>query len=177
MRLWKFRTFTLSILRENDRHVYPGDWNKCRIFCGCPFGNVDIVEILFKDLGIDMIPEIREILRSCLIHVYGLLRGFLSRLSLDGNRCLENTTSKLIYSKLIDHFLLPLCFKQEQSHKSYRPLCVLTFRWNYLIHQLDPMGYHLLNVILHVGVCLLYFRFVISRAFAFMHFVLYRAIL
>ncbi|XP_001601753.2 protein O-mannosyl-transferase Tmtc3 [Nasonia vitripennis] len=47
---------------------------------------------------------------------------------------------------------------KEQSHKSYRPLCVLTFRWNYMIHQLDPMGYHLLNVILHVGVCLLYFR-------------------
>ncbi|KAJ8675843.1 hypothetical protein QAD02_011629, partial [Eretmocerus hayati] len=46
----------------------------------------------------------------------------------------------------------------EQSHKSYRPLCVLTFRWNYMIHQLDPMGYHLLNVLLHVGVCLLYFR-------------------
>ncbi|XP_014213577.1 transmembrane and TPR repeat-containing protein CG4050-like [Copidosoma floridanum] len=47
---------------------------------------------------------------------------------------------------------------KEQSHKSYRPLCVLTFRWNYMIHQLDPMGYHLLNVLLHVGVCLLYFR-------------------
>ncbi|KAL2719563.1 protein O-mannosyl-transferase Tmtc3-like isoform X1 [Vespula squamosa] len=47
---------------------------------------------------------------------------------------------------------------KEQSHKSYRPLCVLTFRWNYLIHQLDPMGYHLINVILHVAVCLLYFR-------------------
>lgn len=59
--------------------------------------------------------------------------------------------------------------KQEQSHKSYRPLCVLTFRWNYLIHQLDPMGYHLLNVILHVGVCLLYFRLVSITA---LHFVL-----
>ncbi|XP_057340182.1 protein O-mannosyl-transferase Tmtc3 [Microplitis mediator] len=47
---------------------------------------------------------------------------------------------------------------KEQSHKSYRPFCVLTFRWNYLIHQLDPMGYHLLNVILHVAVCILYFR-------------------
>ncbi|XP_014223794.1 transmembrane and TPR repeat-containing protein CG4050 [Trichogramma pretiosum] len=47
---------------------------------------------------------------------------------------------------------------KEQSHKSYRPLCVLTFRWNYMIHQLDPMGYHLFNVILHVGVSLLYFR-------------------
>ncbi|XP_075235033.1 protein O-mannosyl-transferase Tmtc3-like [Lycorma delicatula] len=47
---------------------------------------------------------------------------------------------------------------KEQSHKSYRPLCVLTFRWNYLIHQLEPMGYHLVNMILHGVVCLLYFR-------------------
>ncbi|ESO89299.1 hypothetical protein LOTGIDRAFT_210330 [Lottia gigantea] len=38
---------------------------------------------------------------------------------------------------------------QERSHKSYRPLCVLTFRWNYLIHELEPLGYHLVNVLLH----------------------------
>uniref|UniRef100_A0A1B6F0B4 dolichyl-phosphate-mannose--protein mannosyltransferase n=1 Tax=Cuerna arida TaxID=1464854 RepID=A0A1B6F0B4_9HEMI len=47
---------------------------------------------------------------------------------------------------------------KEQSHKSYRPLCVLTFRWNYLLHQLEPMGYHLVNLILHAVVCLMYFR-------------------
>ena len=35
------------------------------------------------------------------------------------------------------------------SHKSYRPLTVLTFRWNYAVHQLDPAGYHVVNVILH----------------------------
>nr|XP_042902211.1 protein O-mannosyl-transferase Tmtc3 [Parasteatoda tepidariorum] len=49
--------------------------------------------------------------------------------------------------------------KKEESHKSYRPLCVLTFRMNYLIHELQPFGYHLVNVILHVIVCLLYHRF------------------
>lgn len=49
---------------------------------------------------------------------------------------------------------------QEQSHKSYRPLCVLTFRWNYLLHQLEPMGYHLVNMLLHSVVCLMYFRLV-----------------
>ncbi|XP_043224720.1 protein O-mannosyl-transferase Tmtc3-like [Amphibalanus amphitrite] len=48
--------------------------------------------------------------------------------------------------------------EKEQSHKSYRPLCVLTFRWNYLLHQLRPFGYHLTNVLLHVLVCVLYFR-------------------
>ncbi|XP_063987197.1 protein O-mannosyl-transferase Tmtc3 [Diachasmimorpha longicaudata] len=47
---------------------------------------------------------------------------------------------------------------KEQSHKSYRPICVLSFRWNYMIHQLDPVGYHLLNVVLHCGVCILFFR-------------------
>ncbi|XP_022904598.2 protein O-mannosyl-transferase Tmtc3-like [Onthophagus taurus] len=47
---------------------------------------------------------------------------------------------------------------KEQSHKSYRPLCVLTFRWNYLMWQLEPMGYHLVNMLLHSVVCLMYFR-------------------
>ncbi|RZF38686.1 hypothetical protein LSTR_LSTR003492 [Laodelphax striatellus] len=47
---------------------------------------------------------------------------------------------------------------KEQSHKSYRPLCVLTFRWNYMLHQLEPMGYHLVNMLLHALVCLIYFR-------------------
>lgn len=47
---------------------------------------------------------------------------------------------------------------KERSHKSYRPLCVLTFRWNYALHQLEPMGYHLFNLLLHSAVCLLYLR-------------------
>ncbi|XP_037087459.1 protein O-mannosyl-transferase Tmtc3-like [Pollicipes pollicipes] len=48
--------------------------------------------------------------------------------------------------------------EKEHSHKSYRPLCVLTFRWNYYLHQLRPMGYHLVNVVLHALVCVMYFR-------------------
>ena len=44
----------------------------------------------------------------------------------------------------------------EGSHKSYRPLCVATFRLNYLLHELQPMGYHLVNVLLHSAVCYLY---------------------
>ncbi|XP_050529637.1 protein O-mannosyl-transferase Tmtc3 [Daktulosphaira vitifoliae] len=46
---------------------------------------------------------------------------------------------------------------KEQSHKSYRPLTVLTFRWNYMIHQLDPMGYHLVNILLHAITSVLYY--------------------
>ncbi len=44
------------------------------------------------------------------------------------------------------------------SHKSYRPLCVATFRLNYMLHGLQPMGYHLVNMLLHAVVCYLYVR-------------------
>nr|XP_027204148.1 transmembrane and TPR repeat-containing protein 3-like [Dermatophagoides pteronyssinus] len=56
-----------------------------------------------------------------------------------------------------DFWGLPM--HMEKSHKSYRPLCVLTFRLNYWLHQLRPFGYHLINIILHTIVSLQYFRF------------------
>lgn len=35
------------------------------------------------------------------------------------------------------------------SHGSYRPLCVLTFKLNHLFDGFKPLGYHLVNVLLH----------------------------
>lgn len=52
----------------------------------------------------------------------------------------------------------------EESHKSYRPLTVATFRLNYVLGGLDPFGYHLLNVILH-GLCTYLCVFVAHVAF------------
>ncbi|XP_026835157.1 transmembrane and TPR repeat-containing protein CG31690 [Drosophila erecta] len=41
------------------------------------------------------------------------------------------------------------------SHGSWRPLCVLSFRLNFLAGGMAPMGYHLVNVMLHcVATCL-----------------------
>ncbi|XP_078098871.1 protein O-mannosyl-transferase TMTC2-like [Sander vitreus] len=45
------------------------------------------------------------------------------------------------------------------SHKSYRPLCTLSFRLNYTLHALRPWGYHLLNVLLHGLVTALFTAF------------------
>nr|XP_006817999.1 PREDICTED: transmembrane and TPR repeat-containing protein 1-like [Saccoglossus kowalevskii] len=42
------------------------------------------------------------------------------------------------------------------SHKSYRPLCVLTFRMNYYLSGLDPYSYHIVNVVLHTLVSVLF---------------------
>ena len=38
------------------------------------------------------------------------------------------------------------------SHKSFRPLCTLSFRLNYAAGGLEPRGYHLVNVVLHSAV-------------------------
>ncbi|RWS05433.1 transmembrane and TPR repeat-containing protein CG4050-like protein [Dinothrombium tinctorium] len=46
----------------------------------------------------------------------------------------------------------------ELSHKSYRPLTVLTFRLNYSLHELNALGYHFVNMILHTIVTLLFHR-------------------
>ncbi len=35
------------------------------------------------------------------------------------------------------------------SHGSYRPLCVLSFKLNHMVGGFKPMGYHLVNVLLH----------------------------
>jgi hypothetical protein len=48
---------------------------------------------------------------------------------------------------------------KEQSHRSYRPLTILTFRWNFGIHGLNPMGYHIINIALHSFVCILYYNY------------------
>ncbi|XP_030296102.1 protein O-mannosyl-transferase TMTC2-like isoform X1 [Sparus aurata] len=45
------------------------------------------------------------------------------------------------------------------SHKSFRPLCTLSFRLNYTLHGLRPWGYHLLNLVLHGLVTALFTAF------------------
>ncbi|XP_077988332.1 protein O-mannosyl-transferase TMTC4-like isoform X1 [Glandiceps talaboti] len=47
------------------------------------------------------------------------------------------------------------------SHKSYRPLTVLTMRWNYIMAGgLKPNGFHITNVAIHPIVCVLVLKIV-----------------
>ncbi|XP_023224570.1 transmembrane and TPR repeat-containing protein CG4050-like [Centruroides sculpturatus] len=61
-------------------------------------------------------------------------------------------------SNLFVHDFWGTPIHKEQSHKSYRPLTVLTYRWNYWLHGLQPWGYHAVNLLLHALVSLLYLR-------------------
>ena len=46
---------------------------------------------------------------------------------------------------------------REQSHKSYRPLTVLSYRWlNYLVFGMEPWWFHAVNVSLHAISSLLF---------------------
>lgn len=45
--------------------------------------------------------------------------------------------------------------KDNSSHKSYRPLCVLTFKLNVWLFGMTPLYFHLVNVLLHAAVCCL----------------------
>ena len=65
-------------------------------------------------------------------------------------------TSRAPWTNLLWNDFWGTPMSSKDSHKSYRPLCVASFRLNYLIHELEPMGYHLVNVLLHGAVCYLY---------------------
>ncbi|NWS19999.1 TMTC3 protein, partial [Pachyramphus minor] len=47
---------------------------------------------------------------------------------------------------------------EERSHKSYRPLTVLTFRLNYLFSELNAVSYHFLNLVFHMVVCIVFLK-------------------
>ena len=69
------------------------------------------------------------------------------------NRDLRHSTP---WSLLFVHDFWGTPLASSLSHKSYRPLSVATFRLNYLWHGLSPIGYHVVNVVLHAVVCYLY---------------------
>lgn len=63
-----------------------------------------------------------------------------------------------------------------QSHKSYRPITVLTFRTNHMFGKLDPVGYHAVNIILHAIVCVLFLH-AVTRVFGRLDLGCYAALL
>ncbi|CAG9861780.1 unnamed protein product, partial [Phyllotreta striolata] len=50
------------------------------------------------------------------------------------------------------------------SHKSYRPLTTLTFRWNYQLSGLKPIWFHSTNVLLHASASVLFTKLCVNVA-------------
>lgn len=53
------------------------------------------------------------------------------------------------WSSLLQNDFWGTALTDSGSHGSYRPVCVLSFRLNYLLGGFKPLGYHLVNVLLH----------------------------
>ena len=66
---------------------------------------------------------------------------------------------------------------RRESHKSYRPLTVLTYRYfNHYFSGLDPTGYHVVNVVLHAIASVL-FLFVVGVVLGYGRWATYAALL
>ncbi|XP_064394194.1 protein O-mannosyl-transferase Tmtc2-like isoform X2 [Halichondria panicea] len=65
-----------------------------------------------------------------------------------------NTPLSQVFSN--DFWGQPL--SDPESHKSYRPLVILSFRTNRLLHGLWAPGFHLVNTVLHAAVTALYYQ-------------------
>ena len=65
-----------------------------------------------------------------------------------------------------DYWGMPI--HEPRSHKSYRPVTVLTFYWSRLASDLSTFGFHLPNVLLNAAVCVLALRvsLVVMRSFS-----------
>ncbi|CAG0892594.1 unnamed protein product [Cyprideis torosa] len=50
---------------------------------------------------------------------------------------------------LFSHDFWGCDMSDANSHKSYRPITILTFRLNVYLHGLHPLGFHIVNVLLH----------------------------
>ena len=83
--------------------------------------------------------------------------GFVwdDRAAIQGNR--DVTSNQSLFNVFKNDFW-GLAINTTDSHKSYRPLCVLTFRLNYMYSNLDASSYHVVNVVLHgLVTCLVYY--------------------
>lgn len=57
--------------------------------------------------------------------------------------------------QLLEHDFWGQPINSSNSHKSYRPITVLSFKLNYMLFGLSPMAFHAMNVALHGWVCYL----------------------
>ncbi|KAM9823963.1 LOW QUALITY PROTEIN: protein O-mannosyl-transferase TMTC2 [Neosynchiropus ocellatus] len=105
-----------------------------------------------------MVPELLSTAVSVGLYVNALHAGFCY----DDSRAIKTNPDLLPATPwtniLYDDFWGTL-LTHSGSHKSFRPLCTLSFRLNYALHQLRPWGYHLTNVVLHGLVTALFTAF------------------
>ncbi|KAF7492419.1 Protein O-mannosyl-transferase TMTC2 [Sarcoptes scabiei] len=109
----------------------------------------------FRKNKIELQHYLSILLFGCVIYLNSLNADF----TYDDNRAILNnddvTSNSSWYQLLINDFWgTPI--RSSNSHGSYRPITVASFRINHAIHGAHPFGYHLTNLILHLIVTIIY---------------------
>jgi len=68
------------------------------------------------------------------------------------------------YIKGLNWENLKVIFTKDITKNNYHPLCMLSLALNYQFSQLNPMGYYLTNILIHIINALLLFHFVVQLA-------------
>ncbi|RHY70381.1 hypothetical protein DYB38_008718 [Aphanomyces astaci] len=98
-----------------------------------------------------MVPLLCVALLAFAVFANTLSCGFVwdDRAAILTNRDIRTDDNTTAVGDLFVHDFWGTPISSASSHKSFRPITVLTFRLNYAVGGFDPWGYHLLNVVLH----------------------------
>jgi tetratricopeptide (TPR) repeat protein len=116
--------------------------------------------LLPRNIGHKM-QAIFVLLASVFVYLNTLNHEFV----LDDHQAIESNKDILPESPISDIFVHDYWganITHPLSHKSYRPLTILTFRLNFLLHGYHTVGYHVLNIALHALASVLLHRLLIS---------------
>ena len=108
--------------------------------------------------------ERMQLVGSSSVFFVGFVAGLVYINSLDCKFCFDDLSAVVENADLRPDTPLSNLFRndfwgtpmsQDGSHKSYRPLTVASFRFNYALDGLNARGYHALNILLHAGIAAL----------------------
>ncbi|CAM1296549.1 Uncharacterised protein g1588 [Pycnogonum litorale] len=122
-----------------------------------------------ENLPFPKIPFDKACLLSFVVAVVCFANSYQGRFVFDDSEAIVNNKDVKLSTPLANLFFNDFwgtAVSSNISHKSFRPLTVLSFRFNHwLVGSLDPTSFHLTNIILHGIVCvfvLLLFAIVLS---------------
>lgn len=125
--------------------------------------HLDVVDTLDSYLPIPSLTAFQ----SCLLIACLAIASYINSLqgnfvfddieAITGNKDISPNTSM---TALFHHDFWGSPIDSITSHKSYRPLTVLSFKLNYIVTgYLNAKSFHLVNIILHAIICIQYYYF------------------
>ncbi|XP_013381670.1 transmembrane and TPR repeat-containing protein 1-like [Lingula anatina] len=93
---------------------------------------------------------------ACLLCYVNSLQGDFVHDDVSAIKSNGDVTGNTPWSQMFSNDFWGKSMADNTSHKSYRPLCVLSFRLNYMLGGLNPVSFHVVNVALHTIATLLF---------------------